>query len=224
MKATLLKSLFYLLSVFSALGFAAYAVGAGAPAGQNGAPKQTKSSAGSKFEIENWTKPEPGWLYVLDPKPDAGGQGGRIWLFDPETAKVMGSIRTGDNPDFALSPDGSRLYVASITEGDSSELAVIDTAAGAIVQRSAVEDREVGDVIPSFSTMAVSGDGLALRIVRDTPKTQDADMFLLATFDTTTESFCRTRCIYITVDLHASFLTRPRKSSTFSVRERTGSG
>ena len=136
----------------------------------------------------------------------------------------MGSIRTGDNPDFALSPDGSRLYVASITEGDTSELAVIDTAAGAIVQRSAVEDREVGDVIPSFSTMAVSGDGLALRIVRDTPKTQDADMFLLATFDTTTESFCRTRCIYITVDLHASFLTRPRKSSTFSVRERTGSG
>jgi len=224
MKATLLKSLFYLLSVFSVLGFAAYAVGAGAPAGHNGAPKQTKSSADSKIEIENWAKPEPGWLYVLDPKPDAGGQGGRIWLFDPETAKVMGSIRTGDNPDFALSPDGSRLYVASITEGDSSELAVIDTAAGAIVQRSAVEDREVGDVIPSFSTMAVSGDGLALRIVRDTPKTQDADMFLLATFDTTTESFCRTRCIYITVDLHASFLTRPRKSSTFSVRERTGSG
>jgi DNA-binding beta-propeller fold protein YncE len=189
MKATLLKSSFYLLSVFSALGFAAYAAGAGAPAGQNGAPKQTKSSADSKIEIENWAKPEPGWLYVLDPNPDAGGLGGRVWLFDPETAKVMGSIRTGDNPDFALSPDGSRLYVASITEGDSSELAVIDTAAGAIVQRSAVEDREVGDVIPSFSTMAVSGDGLALRIVRDTPKTQDADMFLLATFDTTTGEF-----------------------------------
>jgi DNA-binding beta-propeller fold protein YncE len=101
----------------------------------------------------------------------------------------MGSLRTGDNPDFALSPDGSRLYVASITERDSSELAVIDTLAGAIVQRSAVEDREVGAVIPAFSTMAVSGDGLALRIVRDTPKAQDADMFLLDTFDTQTGEF-----------------------------------
>ena len=147
MKATLLKSLFYLLSVFSVLGFAAYAVGAGAPAGHNGAPKQTKSSADSKIEIENWAKPEPGWLYVLDPKPDAGGQGGRIWLFDPETAKVMGSIRTGDNPDFALSPDGSRLYVAAITEGDSSELAVIDTAQGVVLQRGTIEDREVANVL-----------------------------------------------------------------------------
>ena len=53
-----------------------------------------------------------------------GGSGGRVLLVDAETAKVMGGIRTGDNADFALSPDGSRLYVASITEGDSSELAV----------------------------------------------------------------------------------------------------
>jgi hypothetical protein len=188
MKATLLKSLFYLLSVSSALGFAAYA-GAGAPAGQNGAPKQTQSSTDSKIQIENWTKPEPGWLYVLDAKPDTSGVGGRVWLIDPESGKAMGSIRTGDNPDFALSPDGSRLYVAAITERDSSELAVIDTAAGAIVQRSAVEDREVGAVIPAFSTMAVSGDGLALRIVRDTPKSEDADMFLLDTFDTRSGAF-----------------------------------
>jgi DNA-binding beta-propeller fold protein YncE len=180
MRATLLKPGFYLLFVFSAFGFAA---------GQNGAPKPTQSSAESKIQIENWTKPESGWLYVLDAKRDAGGAGGRVWLIDPESGKVMGSLRTGDNPDFALSPDGSRLYVASITERDSSELAVIDTLAGAIVQRSAVEDREVGAVIPAFSTMAVSGDGLALRIVRDTPKAQDADMFLLDTFDTQTGEF-----------------------------------
>jgi hypothetical protein len=102
---------------------------------------------------------------------------------------VMGSIRTGDNADFALTPDGSRLYVASITDGDSSELAAIDTAEGVVLQRGTVNYREVGDVLPSFSTMAVSGDGLALRILLDTPKSADADSFLLATFDTQTGVF-----------------------------------
>ena len=128
---------------------------------------------------------------MLDPKSDTGAPGGRIWLVDPETGKVMGDIRTGDNPDFALSPDGSRLYVASITDGDSSELAVIDTAQGVVLQRATIEDREVANVLPPFSAMAVSGDGLALRILLDTPKSADADAFLLATFDTQTGEFLR---------------------------------
>src|SRR5271155_321964 len=189
MKANLLPSLLCLLSVSFVLGFAARPAQAGAPAGQISAPTQTNASGDSKIEVENWVKPEPGWLYVLDPKPDAGGRGGRVWLIDPETAKVMGSIRTGDNADFALSPDGSRLYVASITGGDSSELVVIDTTQGVVLKRDTIEDREVGNVIPSFSTMAVSGDGLALRILRDTPESADRDLFLLATFDTQTGEF-----------------------------------
>jgi hypothetical protein len=146
--------------------------------------------------VDSWVKPEPGWLYVLDAKPDAGGPGGRVWLVDPETAKVMGSIRTGDNADFALSPDGSRLYVASITEGDSSELAAIDTAQGTVLQRGLIEDREVANVLPAFSTMAVSGDGLALRILLDTPKSASADSFLLATFDTQTGEF-QTKTVHL---------------------------
>jgi hypothetical protein len=190
MKANLLPSVFCLLSVFSSPAISAPAQ-EGAPAAQAAAPTQTNASPDSKIQVENWAQPQPGWLYVLDPKPDAGGPGGRVWLLDPETTKVMGSIRTGDNPDFALSPDGSRLYVASITEGDSSELAVIDTAQGAILHNSLVEDREVGNVLPAFSTMAVSGDGLALRILLDTPKSDTADSFLLATFDTQKGEFLR---------------------------------
>jgi hypothetical protein len=191
MKANLLP-VFCLLSLSLVLGFAARPACAGAPEGPMGAPAQTDASRNSNIEVEqNWAQPEPGWLYVLDPKPDTGGPGGRVWLIDPETGKVMGSIRTGDNADFALSPDGSRLYVASITDGDSSELAVIDTAQGVVLQRSAIGDREVANVLPAFSTMAVSGDGLALRILRDTPKSADADSFLLATFDTQTGEFLR---------------------------------
>ncbi len=92
-------------------------------------------------------------------------------------------------PDFALSPDGSRLYVASVTDGDTSELAVIDTAQGMVLERGTIEDRAVANALPAFSTMAVSGDGLVLRILIDTPKSSDADSFLLAAFDTQTGDF-----------------------------------
>jgi hypothetical protein len=189
MKANLLPCLLCLLAVSGAQGFAARPPQAGAAGVQTSPPAQTDAARDSKIKVESWAKPEPGWLYVLDPKPNAGGPGGRVWLINPETAKVMGSIRTGDNADFALSPDGSRLYVASITEGDSSELAVIDTGQGAVIQRGTVEDREVASVLPAFSAMAVSGDGLALRILIDAPESQDRDMFLLATFDTQTGEF-----------------------------------
>jgi|SRR5580658_1524339 hypothetical protein len=193
--ATLLEltiAMFCLLSV--SLTLAPRPAHAGAPAGQTSAPTQndaaqTNASMHSNIEVENWAKPESGWLYVLDPKPSAGGP--RIWLVDPETAKVMGSIRTGDKADLALAPDGSRLYVASITDGNSSELAVIDTAQGAVVKRGTIEGRAVTDALPPFSTMAVSGDGLALRILIDAPKSEDADSFLLATFDTQTGQFLR---------------------------------
>jgi hypothetical protein len=211
MRANPLPSLFCLLSLSFALGFAATPVQADALNAQISAPAQTQSngaqsnkaqvdtaqvnaaptnaSGDSNIQVENWVKPKPGWLYVLDPKPDAGGAGGRIWLVDPETGKVMGNIRTGDNADFALAPDGSRLYVASITDGDSSELAVIDTAQGVVLKRDTIDDREAGNALPAFSTMAVSGDGLALRILRDTPQSEDRDSFLLATFDTKTGEF-----------------------------------
>ncbi|HSZ61266.1 MAG TPA: hypothetical protein VK828_05695 [Terriglobales bacterium] len=194
MKANLRSFVSYLLSASFTLAFAARPA---SPANQTDSPKQTdvapanNTPSAFNINVENWVKPERGWLYVLDPKPDAPANGGRIWLLDPETGKTMGSIRTGNNADFALSPDGFRLYVASIIEGDSSELAVIDTSRGAVLQRATVDDREVGNVIPSFSVMAVSGDGSALRILLDTPKSEDRDSFLFATFNTETGTFLR---------------------------------
>jgi len=224
MKANLLPSLCCLLAASCAQSFAPRPAQAGAAGGQVGAPAQTDAPKDSKIGVENWAKPQPGWLYVLDPKPDAVGAGGRIWLIDPETGKVMGSIRTGNNADFALSPDGSRLYVASIIKGDSSELAAIDTAQGTIVQRGTIEDREVANVLPAFSAMAVSGDGLALRILVDTPESTDRDMFLLATFDTQAGEFLPGSVRLITVVPAASSRTPPRIISMFSVREAIGSG
>jgi hypothetical protein len=169
MKAILLVPLFCLLGVFLA------------PCAEAAAQANTISSS---IEVQNWTKPASGWLYVLDPQLDTGGPGSRVWLVDPETAKVMGGIRTGDNPDFALSPDGSRLYIASTTNDNLSELAVIDTAEGKVLARATIEDRNLANALPPFSTMAVSGDGLALRILVATATSPDTDSFLLTTFDT----------------------------------------
>jgi hypothetical protein len=151
--ASRFPSILFLFSLSLAILVAAAPVLAGTPVAQ--ISTENGASSDSNIQLENWAKPEPGWLYVLDPKPETGGPGGRIWLVDPETAKVMGSIRTGDNADFALSPDGRRLYVASITNGDSSELAVIDATQGLVLQRGEIEDREVANVLPAFSTMAV---------------------------------------------------------------------
>jgi hypothetical protein len=189
MKVNFLTSASCVLSVFFVLGLAARPVLASKTGGQDSTTAQTDTAGQANIEVENWTKPQSGWLYVLDPKPDAGGPGGRVWLIDPETGKAMGSIRTGGNADFALSPDGSRLYIASATEGDASELAVIDTAQGVVLKSGAVHGRAMASGLPPFSTMAVSGDGLALRILIDAPKSPDADSFLLATFDTQAGEF-----------------------------------
>lgn len=151
-------------------------------------PATQDQPAGGTVTVENWTQPQKGWLYVLDVEPERS-RGGRIWLVNPENGKNMASIRTGDGADFALSPDGSRLYVASLTDGDASEMAVIDTASGTVLKSGVVNSRAVAKGMPPFSTMAVSGDGEVLRILIETPKSDDAESFMLATFDTHSGEF-----------------------------------
>jgi hypothetical protein len=151
-------------------------------------PAAQDQPASANIAVENWTKPQSGWLYVLDVEPEQS-RGGRIWLIDPESGKSMGSIRTGDGADFALSPDGSRLYVACVSDGDASEMAVIDTASGTVLKSGVVNSRAVAKGMPAFSTMAVSGDGAVLRILIETPKSDDAESFMLATFDTQSGEF-----------------------------------
>jgi hypothetical protein len=186
MKAHLLTALSIPILAFLTLCIALNPALAREPARAAASPTETQHW---NTEVENWVRPQPGWLYVLDPRPDSGSPGGRIWLVDPDGGKVMGSIRTGDHPDFALSPDGARLYVASMNDASASELAVIDTALGQVLKSGIVNGRAVNEGLPPFSTMAVSGDGLALSILIDAPKSDDQDAFLLAAFDTRVGEF-----------------------------------
>ena len=124
-------------------------------------------SAPPEVVIDEWTKPQAGWLYVLDPRSESDHPGSRVWLVDPETAKVMGSVHAGYDPDFALSPDGRWLYILS-GERDSAELLVVDTADGK-ARRVAFPDRVLYQPwyqgLPPYSRMAVSPDGISLWIL-----------------------------------------------------------
>jgi hypothetical protein len=149
-----------------------------------------KASETSEAATGGWTKPKPGWLYVLDPRSESDHPGSRVWLVDPKSAKVRGSIRAGSDPDFALSPDGSRLYIAS-GERESGELAAVDTATGA-VKRFPFPDRILYkpwyEALPPFSPMVVSSDG-AVRILVHRLFSPEKIGYQLWTFDTTSERF-----------------------------------
>lgn len=159
------------------------------------------SSAVSEVAVDKWVRPRPGWLYILDPR---SGPQSRVWLVDPETSKVMGSIRAGYDPDFALSPDGSRLYIAS-GERESGELTIIDTATGRL-RHNPFADRVLYkpwyEGLPPFSGLAVSSNGRAVWIPGHhvfSPERIESRVWI---FDTRSESFlARTvdlgRCGYV---------------------------
>jgi len=128
-----------------------------------GERQSSNPSAVSEITVDKWTRPQSGWLYILDPR---SGPRSRVWLVDPEKSKVMGSVGAAYDPDFALSPDGSHLYVTS-AERESGELAVIETSTGTL--RSApFTDRVLYKPwyqgLPPFSAMTVSPDGLTVWI------------------------------------------------------------
>jgi hypothetical protein len=144
-----------------------------------------EAAAMSPIQVNDWMRPERGWLYILDVQPYAGSPNGRIWLLDPAAAKLMGNISTGADPDFALSPDGRKLYVASKGKDRFSNLAIVDTAAGTILKTVTLQNRVVADGVPTFFAMSVLDDGLALRVLVNDTDSPDGD-FLLDAIDTRT--------------------------------------
>ncbi len=131
------------------------------------------------IEVDEWARPEHGWLYVLDSQPDASSPAGRIWLVNPSTGEIMGHIETGAAPDFALSPDGTRLYVSSKGKDRVSNLAIVSTSAGTILKTATIDGRVAADGVPAYSGMGVSGDGLSLRVLAY-DESADGDLDLVA--------------------------------------------
>ncbi len=169
-----------------------------AEAQQNSGAEAKEFPNSPRIIVDGWTKPHSGWLYILDPRSESERPGSRVWLFDPETQKVMGSVRAGYQPDFALSPDGRHLYVVS-GERESGELAAIDTATGAIEHFPFPERilyKPWYEGLPPFSPMAVSSDGRALHILGHqvfSPDEIGYQGYQLWTFDTQSGHFQNAR-------------------------------
>jgi len=138
-----------------------------------------------------WSEPQSGWLYVLDPEVEDGHS--VVWLIDPEEG-VRGGLRAGDAPFFALSPDGTRLYVVSGHPGPpgsgvfSDELWAIDTASGVLLQRVRLSDR-VTYTLPAPGGLAVSPDGRYVHVAKSRTIRPGVHEQAIQTFDTLRKRF-----------------------------------
>jgi hypothetical protein len=143
----------------------------------------------SRLLPASWQQPKPGWLYVLD--PNQLGSESEILLVDPSAGAVMGVLRTGNDPQMALSRDGARLYVVSIV-GNSDTLAVIDTATGRTQQTVAITHRKTDLFLPAWPTVALSGDGRYLLIRTQITNGPGDQRFGMSAFDTQNQALTAT--------------------------------
>ena len=132
---------------------------------------------------DSWSEPQSGWLYVLDPEVEDGKS--VVWLVDPREG-VKGGLKAGDAPFFALSPDGSRLYVVSGHPGStvfSDELWAIDTASGVLLQQVKLSNR-LTYTLPAQGGIAVSRDGRYVYVAKSRSVQPGVDEETIQTFDT----------------------------------------
>lgn len=113
-------------------------------------------------------------LYIVDSDGNSAHSYERLFAVDPERKQIVKNYATGAHPDIALSPDGTRPYVASesrMPEGPegagAGRLDVIDTATGAIVASVADPNRWIAMGPLYGSEMALSADGHSVRIQVD---------------------------------------------------------
>jgi len=122
-------------------------------------------------------------LYIVD--SNQGQLSSRVLLIDPQDKRVLKTFNAGLQPDIAVSPDGTRLYLA-FTEYQPDrmdKLQVIDTSSGAVLQTVENPERWLGTAPRYASKMAISSDGRRLYIYKD-HQTTKGDFYYLATFDT----------------------------------------
>jgi YVTN family beta-propeller protein len=134
-----------------------------------------------------------GLLYVVDPNNMQSES--RVLVVDPEQGRIVRTYNVGHAPDIALSPDGTRLYIASVLNTSSGRgtpvLEVFDTATGRVIQTVRNRDAWVSTLREYPSHMAFSPDGHFLFIYK-IRVLEEGDYFdYLETFDTRTSRFLR---------------------------------
>jgi DNA-binding beta-propeller fold protein YncE len=145
----------------------------------------------AKREASRREKPRAGWLYIVDSK--GGSREAQVLLVDPSSGRVEKVFKTGMNPDIALSPDGTRLYLASsqLTADGAAyeELAVVDTSSGASLQTVSNAKRVIYNVIPPSTALAISPNGRWLYVMKYEVGPDLNTLYWVETFDTVDAKF-----------------------------------
>jgi DNA-binding beta-propeller fold protein YncE len=127
-----------------------------------------------------------GLLYIVDTLD--GSNKSAILLVDPSQGKVMQSFQAGYRPDIILSPDGSRLYVASERVNPSTQLLegilqTYDTSSGKVLSTAHNPDM-LTSTVPVYKTrMAMSPSGRYIYMLKDHNTVETTDLYVTA-FDT----------------------------------------
>lgn len=134
----------------------------------------------------------PSLLYVMDT-----GTGwfdhSQILQFDPAQGKTLKTFSTGQDPDMALSPDGTRLYATTYTPSDTAahenHLSVYDTVSGKLLERISNPDA-MQHTMPAYNTaLAVSTSGRWLYIAKFHYNPDKSYYWYLTAFDTSDNHF-----------------------------------
>jgi DNA-binding beta-propeller fold protein YncE len=126
---------------------------------------------------------EPGVLYVLDPQNL--GMSSKVLAVDTVAGEIRRTYDAGRDPAMAVSPDGTRLYVASRDDAGDA-LRVIDTATGEELQEVALRNRWMSSLPAYFPTLQLSPNGRWLYVLEALVTGGDAADYSVATFDTQT--------------------------------------
>ena len=135
-------------------------------------------------------------LYIVDSDRGSSDSHERLFAVDPERKAIVRTYATGSHPDIALSPDGTRLYVASesrVPEGPegagAGRLDVVDTETGATLASVANPHRWVAMGPLYGSEMALSADGHWLYVHKTMPGPENTVSDFVAIFDTAANKF-----------------------------------
>lgn len=139
--------------------------------------------------------PAPQLLYVLDAAHGGNFQHGDVVAVQvgPTTSRVVATYPLGNDPDMAVSPDGTRLYGVATAPRVSvthslfkNTLRVYDTATGNLIHEVVVPDRQGTTGFHLIDKITVSPDGSRVYVLvgeSDVPPREGVPQGL-ATFDT----------------------------------------
>ncbi len=131
------------------------------------------------------------WLaYILD--SNAGGRTGRLHVYDLTTRRELHNVSTGYDPDFAISPDGARLFLVQTALEDNPcrhEVRCLDTASLREHYRVPLLDRALYNIAPSISGVAVTPDGQHCLVLKTRVLGDDHAEFAMAILDTQRQSW-----------------------------------